>query len=99
MRGRFAGLTSSPLCLVALLGCQGLVNQIPYAITGGLLLLLGLSLLGNWLVAQRVFLSAMEYSILLAILLVMLAAGWMSAIIFGLILAVARWRGIDCSAI
>jgi hypothetical protein len=41
----------------------------------------------------------MEYSNLLAILLVMLAAGWMSAIIFGLILAVARWRRIDCSAI
>ncbi|MFN9871120.1 MAG: SulP family inorganic anion transporter [Cyanobacteriota bacterium] len=89
VRGRSAGLISSLLCLVALLGGQGLVNQIPYAITGGLLLFLGLSLLGNWLVDQRVFLSAMEYSILLAILLVMLAAGWMAAIIFGLILAVA----------
>lgn len=89
VRGRSAGLISSLLCLAALLGGHGLVNQIPYAITGGLLLFLGLSLLGNWLVDQRVFLSAMEYSILLAILLVMLAAGWMSAIIFGLILAVA----------
>jgi len=89
VRGRSAGMISSLLCLVALLGGQGLVNQIPYAITGGLLLFLGLSLLGNWLVDQRVFLSAMEYSILLAILLVMLAAGWMAAIIFGLILAVA----------
>lgn len=89
VRGRSAGLISALLCLVALLGGQGLVNQIPYAITGGLLLFLGLSLLGNWLVDQRVFLSATEYSILLAILLVMLAAGWMAAIIFGLILAVA----------
>ncbi len=89
VRGRSPGLISSLLCLVALLGGQGLVNQIPYAITGGLLLFLGLSLLGNWLVDQRVFLSGMEYSILLAILLVMLAAGWMAAIIFGLILAVA----------
>jgi SulP family sulfate permease len=89
VRGRSTGLISSLLCLAALVGGQGLVNQIPYAITGGLLLFLGLSLLGNWLVDQRVFLSGMEYSILLAILLVMLAAGWMAAIIFGLILAVA----------
>lgn len=89
VRGRSSGLISALLCLLALLGGQGLVNQIPYAITGGLLLFLGLSLLGNWLVDQRVFLSGMEYSILLAILLVMLAAGWMAAIIFGLILAVA----------
>ncbi len=89
VRGRSTGLISALLCLAVLLGGQGLVNQIPYAITGGLLLFLGLSLLGNWLVDQRVFLSGMEYSILLAILLVMLAAGWMAAIIFGLILAVA----------
>jgi SulP family sulfate permease len=92
--GRSAGLISSLLCLVALLGGQGLVNQITYAITGGLLLFLGLSLLGNWLVDQRVFLSAMEYSILL----VMLAAGWMAAIIFGLILAVALFT-VDYSRI
>lgn len=88
VNGRSTVLISASLCLATILGGQGLLQHIPYAITGGLLLYLGLSMVAKWLLEQRVFLSSLEFSVLLAILLMMVTAGWLAAIIFGLILAV-----------
>ncbi|KEF41135.1 MAG: hypothetical protein ER33_12930 [Cyanobium sp. CACIAM 14] len=88
VNGRSAVLISAALCLATMLGGQGLVQHIPYVITGGLLLYLGLSMVAKWLLDQRAFLSSMEFYILIAILLMMVTAGWLAAIIFGLILAV-----------
>jgi SulP family sulfate permease len=87
VRGHAPALIAVGLCLMALIIGPGLVDRIPYAVSGGLLLFLGLSLLGNWLIDQRVFLTGLEFFVLVAILLVMVTAGWMAAILFGLILA------------
>ncbi len=87
VRGRGVGLVAAGVCLAALLGGRGLLGLIPYAVTGGLLVFLGLSLLANWLIDKRAYLSPLEFSVLLAILIFTVVGGWMAALVFGLILA------------
>lgn len=86
-RGRGIGLVATAVCAGALIGARGLLGLLPFAITGGLLVFLGLSLLANWLIDKRPHLSALEFVVLLAILLLTVTAGWMTALLFGLILA------------
>lgn len=88
VRGRVPALVSAGLCLAVLLGGNALVAQIPFAVSGGLLLFLGFSLLASWLIDQRGFLTRKEFLVLVAILLCTVTAGWMAAIVFGLVLAV-----------
>jgi SulP family sulfate permease len=85
--GRGIGLVAAAVCGGALLGAQPLVGLLPFAITGGLLVFLGLSLLANWLIDKRPHLSPLEFAVLLTILLLTVTAGWMTALLFGLVLA------------
>jgi SulP family sulfate permease len=87
VRGRGVGLVAAGVALAALVGGRELLVLIPYAVTGGLLVFLGLSLLANWLIDKRAYLSPLEFTVLLAILLFTVVGGWMAALIFGLILA------------
>jgi SulP family sulfate permease len=87
VRGRGVGLVAAAVCLAALIGGRDLLALIPYAVTGGLLVFLGLSLLANWLIDKRAYLSSLEFTVLLAILIFTVVGGWMAALIFGLILA------------
>jgi SulP family sulfate permease len=75
------------VALAALVGGRELLVLIPYAVTGGLLVFLGLSLLANWLIDKRAYLSSLDFTVLLAILIFTVVGGWMAALIFGLILA------------
>jgi SulP family sulfate permease len=86
-RGRAVGLLAALVCLAAWLGGSRLLGAVPFAVTGGLLVFLGLSLVANWLVDRSRFLSLLENSVLLAILLVTVVAGWVAALMAGLVLA------------
>lgn len=87
VRGRGVGLVAAGVCLAALVGGRDLLALIPFAVTGGLLVFLGLSLLANWLIDKRAYLSSLEFTVLLAILIFTVVGGWMAALIFGLVLA------------
>ncbi|MCP9888537.1 SLC26A/SulP transporter family protein [Cyanobium sp. ATX 6A2] len=86
-RGRAVGLLAALVCLAAWLGGPRLLEAIPFAVTGGLLVFLGISLVANWLLDRRSFLSPLENSVLLAILVVTMLAGWVAALVAGLVLA------------
>lgn len=87
VHGRGVGLMTAAVALVALVGGRDLLALIPDAVSGGLLVFLGLSLLINWLIDKRAHLSALEFTVLLAILAFTVVGGWMTALIFGLVLA------------
>ncbi|MEO1003834.1 MAG: SulP family inorganic anion transporter [Cyanobacteria bacterium J06638_7] len=86
-RGRAVGLLAALVCLAAWLAGPKLLATIPFAVSGGLLVFLGISLVSNWLVDRRRYLSLLENAVLLAILLVTLLAGWVAALVAGLVLA------------
>jgi SulP family sulfate permease len=86
-RGRAVGMLAALVCLMAWLGGSRLLGAIPFAVTGGLLVFLGLSLVSDWLIDKRSYLSLLEYSVLLAILTVTMLAGWLAALMLGLVLA------------
>ncbi|MGB5136026.1 MAG: SulP family inorganic anion transporter [Prochlorococcaceae cyanobacterium] len=86
-RGRAVGLLAALVCLAAWLGGARLLGAVPFAVSGGLLVFLGVSLVANWLVDRSRFLSLLENAVLLAILLVTVLAGWVAALMAGLVLA------------
>jgi SulP family sulfate permease len=81
------GLIASLVCLAAWLGGPSLLGAIPFAVTGGLLVFLGLALLTDWLLDRSRCLSPLENAVLLAILLVTMLSGWVAALMAGLVLA------------
>jgi SulP family sulfate permease len=85
--GRAVGLIASLVCLAAWLGGPSLLGAIPFAVTGGLLVFLGLALLTDWLLDRSRCLSPLENAVLLAILLVTMLSGWVAALMAGLVLA------------
>ncbi|MEX1324602.1 MAG: SulP family inorganic anion transporter [Synechococcaceae cyanobacterium] len=86
-RGRAVGLIAALVCLAAWLGGPRLLATIPFSVTGGLLVFLGVSLVANWLIDRRRYLSLLENGVLLAILLVTVVSGWVAALVAGLVLA------------
>lgn len=51
---RGVDLVAAAVCLGALVGGRDLLALIPYAVTGGLLVFLDLSLLANWLIERLI---------------------------------------------
>ena len=82
-----ANLLAALVCLAAWLGGAKLLGAIPFAVTGGLLVFLRVSLLANWLLDRSRYLSPLENAVLLAILLVTMLSGWLAALMAGLVLA------------
>jgi len=84
-RGRLPGLLAGAICLALLLTGSALLAYFPVPILGGLLLFLGLDFLVDWVVRGWSRLSKPEYAVVLLILVVIAAAGFLVGVAVGLV--------------
>jgi SulP family sulfate permease len=84
-RGRLPGLLAGAICLALLLTGSALLAFFPVPILGGLLLFLGLDFLVDWVVRGWTRLSKPEYAVVLLILVVIAAAGFLVGVVVGLV--------------
>ena len=87
-RSRLVGLVAAALCGLVLVGGMSLLTFIPKLVLGSLLLLLGLSFLVEWLYQAWFKFSRMDYLIILAILIVIVVAGFLEGVVLGIGLTV-----------
>jgi SulP family sulfate permease len=85
---RRAGLVAATVPLAALLLGATVLELIPRMIVGGMLVFLGLSFIVEWVWDRRRSLPRVEYVVVLAILAVVVARGYLPGILVGLVLAV-----------
>lgn len=86
-RQRIAGLLSALVCgLVLLLGTTAL-TYMPRVVLGGLLAMLGLSLMAQWLVLSFMKLPLLDYLIILLILFVIAIFGFLEGVTVGILAA------------
>ena len=85
---RRAGLVAATVPLAALLLGATVLELIPRMIVGGMLVFLGLSFIVEWVWDRRRSLPRVEYVVVLAILAVVVAKGYLPGILVGLVLAV-----------
>jgi SulP family sulfate permease len=84
-RGRLPGLLAGALCVALLFTGSALLAFFPLPILGGLLLFLGLDFLVDWVVEGWSRLSRPEYGVVLLILVVIAAAGFLVGVAVGLV--------------
>ena len=87
--GRGAGIATAVAMIVGLAAAGSLVFQVPVFLTAGFVLFLGIELLNAWLVATRRELPAMEWLIVVVILLAIALIGFIEGLAVGLIVSVA----------
>jgi SulP family sulfate permease len=86
-RSRFVGLVAAAVCAVALLFGGSVLSLFPKPVLGGLLLFLGLAFLFEWVVDARLRLPRTDYLLVLLILVVIGAFGFLQGVAVGLIVA------------
>src|SRR5690606_34177512 len=86
---KLAGLVACLMLTSVLLFGAALFNYVPKALIGGTIAFLGLAFLYEWLIESLPQLSALEYSIVIVILLVVAAVGFLPGVAVGLVLTVA----------
>jgi SulP family sulfate permease len=86
---KVSGIVAWLLMVSVLLFGATLFNYMPKAIVGGTIAFLGLAFLYDWLVVSLRRLSTLEYSIVVIILLVVAAVGFLPGVAVGLVLTVA----------
>jgi sulfate permease, SulP family len=84
-----AGLVAATVPLAALLFGATALELMPRMIVGGVLVFLGLSFIAEWVWVRRRSLPRIEYVVVLVILGVVVARGYMPGFVVGLVLAVA----------
>ncbi len=87
-RGRLVGLFSAAVCGAALFFGAALLSFFPKAVLGGLLLFLGLSFLAEWVYDARFKLPGIDYLLVLVILVVVGAVGFLEGVAVGVGIAV-----------
>ncbi len=87
-RGRLAGLVAGVLCAAVLLAGAPLLAFFPRPILGGLLFFLGLGFLVEWLIDGWAKLPRADYAVVLLILAVIGAAGFLVGVAVGLAAAI-----------
>ena len=85
---RRAGLVAATVPLAALLFGAMVLELIPRMIVGGVLVFLGLSFIAEWVWERRRSLPRIEYVVVLVILTVVVARGYVPGFVVGLVLAV-----------
>lgn len=86
-RGRLTGVVAALTCAVAMYFGLAQISALPRVVLGGLLLYLGLSFLGTWLIASWNKLPRGEYLLVPLILVVIATAGFVEGIVVGLLAA------------
>ena len=84
---RRAGLIAALVPLTAVVAGASVVELIPRSIVGGVLVFLGLAFIVDWVWDKRKTLSRMEYLVVLAVLGVVIARGYLEGIVVGLVFA------------
>jgi sulfate permease, SulP family len=87
-RSRASGVIAAAVCIVALLLGPNVISVLPRALLGGLLLLVGMGFLVEWLYDARDRLSTAEYGIVVVILIAVVALGFLPGVLVGLMCAV-----------
>jgi sulfate permease, SulP family len=87
-RIRPSGVAAAAFCVLFFLGASPLLTAIPKLVLGGLLLYLGLGLLKEWVILGWKKLSHTDYAMVMAILLVIAAMGFLEGVAFGLVISV-----------
>jgi SulP family sulfate permease len=90
-RGRLSGLTASALSLLMLAIAPDLLGFIPKFVLGGLLLYLGADQLHKWIIESRKRLSKLEYLSLVAIIVIIVAWGFVPGILIGVVIGCATF--------
>ena len=85
---RRAGLVAATVPLAALLFGATVLDLIPRMIVGGMLVFVGLSFIAEWVWERRRSLPRIEYVVVLVILTVVVARGYLPGFVVGLALAV-----------
>ena len=85
---RWVGLLAAAICALFLFFGGSTLSLFPKGILGGLLLLVGLSFLYEWLVEAWSRLPRQDYAIVVIILLTTAVVGFLQAVILGLLIAV-----------
>jgi SulP family sulfate permease len=87
-KSRLVGLVVAAFCALMLFFGMSLIAWIPKAILAGLLLFLGVSLLERWLIEARRQLPRLEYLVVVVIVLVVAAVGFLEGVMVGLLGAI-----------
>lgn len=87
-RGKLVGLVAATVGAVILVAGTGLLGYIPRFLVGGLLLYLGITLLGQWVVRGWYSMSRLEYAIVLVILVVIARLGFLPGLLVGIALGI-----------
>jgi SulP family sulfate permease len=85
---RWTGITATLVVAGVLFFGGALLEYFPKALLGGILLLLGLSFIYEWVVASRKRIPVPDYLIMVSIFLVIGIFGFMEGVAFGLVAAV-----------
>jgi SulP family sulfate permease len=85
---RTAGLIAAVVPLAAVVFGAQVIELIPRMLVGGVLVFLGLAFIVEWVWDKRTVLPRVEYLIVLAILAVVVATGFLPGVVLGLVLAV-----------
>jgi SulP family sulfate permease len=84
---RRAGLIAAFVPLAAVVAGASVVELIPRMIVSGVLVFLGLAFIVDWVWDKRKILSRIEYLVVIVILAVIIAQGYLAGIVVGLVLA------------
>ncbi|HEX6262914.1 MAG TPA: SulP family inorganic anion transporter, partial [Actinomycetota bacterium] len=87
-RSRAAGVVAGGVCVVALVAGGGILGMFPRPVLGGIIVFLGLAFLVEWVVDAWALLPRSEYLIVVLILVVVAAVGFLPGVALGVLLAV-----------
>jgi sulfate permease, SulP family len=87
-KSRLSGVISAAICLLAFFSGVTLLSFFPKIIIGSLLVYLGLNFLYEWVIEGFLKLPRIDYAIVIIILIVTISAGFLEAVVVGLLLAV-----------
>jgi SulP family sulfate permease len=87
--GRLVGIVAGFVCAVALILGGSFLSLVPRVVVGGLLLFLGLAFLVEWVYDAWFKLPRADYAIVVLILVVIGAFGFLQGVAVGLVMAVA----------
>jgi SulP family sulfate permease len=90
-RGRLSGLTTAAVALLMLAIAPELLGFTPKFVLGGLLIYLGADQLHRWIVESRRRLSKLEYLSLIAIIVIIVAWGFVPGILIGIVIGCATF--------
>jgi SulP family sulfate permease len=85
---RMIGVISGGLCLLGLVANASFLSYLPASLIGGVLLFIGIALLAEWLYDAYFRLAAVDYAMLVLIVLVIARFGYMEGVALGFVVAI-----------